>query len=153
MKLTEQRTPYLLVDFTDEIVGNNVVLIHMDEQTTTLLNNYKTTAEEVFQKLKKLHRLEFKDRVGNLLKIDVQKESVLRDWFLTHKGRYMYLEATQEEIDRTISELTVCEVDQSISVFMLEGKLCFTISLVDPMHNSIIEFLSRDVYFSEIGIL
>lgn len=150
MKFTEQKTKYLLIDFAGDIDGFNAIILQLNDSFYDSLKKGKGVLEQF--ESDELNRIELDTTAGRFVKIDVRKESLFKEWFFTHKGRLLFLDGNAAEIENAIQNFGSNEIEQTLSIVKDNSGFSFYISSVDRMFNSTLEYTSRNVPFTAVGL-
>jgi len=135
MKVTEQRTAYLLLRIFDgEVNDINAVILILDEKTKeefmTCLTLKRKLGTNGFE------RLEFKNHNAHFLSIDGRKEQDMVHW-LEEVWDFRYLDATEEEIKTLIEQYEVYVEQSTFSLYASENFRFSVIYDADGINNNL----------------
>ncbi|GAA4465465.1 hypothetical protein GCM10023093_17680 [Nemorincola caseinilytica] len=118
MRLTEERTPYLLLDFGEHHEAN-VVVLRIDDARDTFKKYQELVAEFTAQN-KGVARVQFSDDFSHYLHVDTDKYDFLSEWDRDH----IYIDGTLEEIEAFIEKNDVFGGDGNyVTVYSNRGVM------------------------------
>ena len=152
MELVENITQYLLIRLQDPYYEFNSVLVHLDKPTIRRFKWYKIHMYKMVRQRLPLRRIIFEGQNVSPLFIPKKREPKLDDWVWTSNESKHYLQAKRREIAVLKRYYSTTPYQTSLSVSNIGDQPYFRISILVVNNNSITEYNSIDVPFSEIGI-